>query len=120
MIANSQFSRFIGNSKPNQLIARCLGDNFLIGLSASFLPRGVLDCNLTHRRSVAELCTLFKIKSNPMHPLSGALPLPYVPARVNYSWCFSCSYSTRSRLLVVGLLSIAEPLCPFRCLFRTI
>ena len=25
---------------------------------------------------------LFKIKSNPMHPLSGSLPLPYVPARV--------------------------------------
>ena len=25
---------------------------------------------------------LFKIKNNPMHPLSGALPLPYVPARV--------------------------------------
>ena len=25
---------------------------------------------------------LFKIKSNPMDPLSGALPLPYVPARV--------------------------------------
>ena len=25
---------------------------------------------------------LFKIKSNPMHPLSGALPLPYVPVRV--------------------------------------
>ena len=25
---------------------------------------------------------LFKIKSNPMHPLSGALSLPYVPARV--------------------------------------
>ena len=25
---------------------------------------------------------LFKIKSNQMHPLSGALPLPYVPARV--------------------------------------
>ena len=25
---------------------------------------------------------LFKIKSNPWHPLSGALPLPYVPARV--------------------------------------
>ena len=23
-----------------------------------------------------------KIRSNPMHPLSGALPLPYVPARV--------------------------------------
>ena len=25
---------------------------------------------------------LFKIKSNPMHPLSGALPLPSMPARV--------------------------------------
>ena len=25
---------------------------------------------------------LFKIKSNPMLPLSGALPVPYVPARV--------------------------------------
>ena len=25
---------------------------------------------------------LFKIKSNPMHPWSGALPLPCVPARV--------------------------------------
>ena len=25
---------------------------------------------------------LFKIKSNPMHPLSGALPLPYVPTCV--------------------------------------
>ena len=23
-----------------------------------------------------------KIKSNPMHPLIGALPLPYVPARI--------------------------------------
>ena len=50
--------------------------------SAGYLAGGVLDCNLAHRRSVAELCMIFKIKSNPMHPLSGALPLPYVPARV--------------------------------------
>ena len=50
--------------------------------SAGFLAGGVLECNLAHRRSVAELCMLFKIKSNPMHPLSAALPLPYVPARV--------------------------------------
>ena len=49
---------------------------------AGFLAGGVLDRNLAHRRSVAELCKLFKIKSNPMYPLSGALPLPYVPARV--------------------------------------
>ena len=50
--------------------------------SVGFLAGGVLERNLAHRRSVAELCMLFKIKSNPMHPLSGALPLPYVPARV--------------------------------------
>ena len=50
--------------------------------SARFLAGGVLECNLTYRRSVAELCMLFKIKSNPMHPLSCALPLSYVPARV--------------------------------------
>ena len=43
--------------------------------SAGFLTGGVLDCNLAHRRSVAELCMLFMNKSNPMHPLSGALPL---------------------------------------------
>ena len=41
-----------------------------------------LTATLHHRRSEAELCMLFKIKSNPLHPLSGALPLPYVPARV--------------------------------------
>ena len=39
-------------------------------------------CTIKHR-SVAELCMLFKIRSNPMHPLRGALPLPYVPGRVN-------------------------------------
>ena len=50
--------------------------------SASFSAGGVLECNLANPRSVAVLCMLFKIKSNPMHPLSGALPLPYVAARV--------------------------------------
>ena len=49
--------------------------------SAGFLAGGVLDCNLAHHRSVAELCMIFKIKSIPMHPLSAALPLPYVQAR---------------------------------------
>ena len=50
--------------------------------SAGFLAGGVLDCNIAHRRSVAELCMVFKIKTNPMHRLNGALPLPYVPAHV--------------------------------------
>ena len=86
--------------------------------SADFLAGWVLECNLSHRRSVAELCMLFKIKSNPMHPLSGALPLPYVPARITVVlWLLIC---TRSRLLVVGLLSIAEALRSSLCLFGTI
>ena len=43
---------------------------------------GVFECDLVHRRSVAVLCMLFKIRCNPMHPLYGALPLPYVPVQV--------------------------------------
>ena len=47
-----------------------------------FLAGGVLNCNLSHRRSVAMLCMLYKIRCNPMCPLCGALPVPYVPVRV--------------------------------------
>ena len=42
----------------------------------------MFECDLAHRRSVAVLCVLYKIRCNPMHPLSGALPVPYVPVRV--------------------------------------
>ena len=43
---------------------------------------GVFACDLAHRRSVSVLCMLYKIRRNPMHPLYGALPVPYVPVRV--------------------------------------
>ena len=46
------------------------------------LTGGVLNCNLSHLRSVAVLCVLYKIGCNPMHPLCSALPVPYVPVRV--------------------------------------
>ena len=49
---------------------------------AGFLTGGVLDCDLVHRRSVAVLGTLYKIRCNPMHPICSALPVPYVPVRV--------------------------------------
>ena len=49
---------------------------------AWFLAGGVLNCNLSQRRSVAVLCMLYKIRCNPMHPLCGTLPVPYVPVRV--------------------------------------
>ena len=49
---------------------------------ARFLTVGVLECDISHRRSVAVLCMLYKIRCNPVHPLNGALPGPYVPAWV--------------------------------------
>ena len=42
----------------------------------------MLECGISHRRSVAVLCMLYKIRCNPMHPLNGALPGPYLPVRV--------------------------------------
>ena len=51
---------------------------------ASFLTGGVFECDLAHRRSVAVLYMLNKIRCNPMHPLCGALPVPYVPVRVTH------------------------------------
>ena len=48
----------------------------------SFLTGGVFECDLAHRQSMAELCMLHKIRCNSMHPLYGALPVPYVPVRV--------------------------------------
>ena len=49
---------------------------------ASFLTGGLFECDLAHRRPVAILCMLYKIRCNSMHPLYGALPMPYVPVRV--------------------------------------
>ena len=42
------------------------GDSFLTGV--------IFECDHAHRRSVAVLSMLYKIKCNPMHPLYGALP----------------------------------------------
>ena len=49
---------------------------------ASFLTGCVFECDIAHRRSVAVLCMLYKIKCNPMLPLYGALPVTYVLDRV--------------------------------------
>ena len=49
---------------------------------ASFLPVGVFECDIAHRRSVAVLCMLYKIMCNPMQPTCGcvgALPVQHVP-----------------------------------------
>ena len=49
---------------------------------ARFLTVHVFECDISHRRSVAVPCMLYKIRCNPVHPLNGALPGPYVPVRV--------------------------------------
>ena len=60
---------------------------------ASFLTGGVtlhiVECDLAHRRSVAVLCMLYKIRCNPMHPLYSAIPVPYVPVRVTHGTVIS-------------------------------
>ena len=47
-----------------------------------FLTGDVFKCDIAHRRSVAVLCMLYKIRCNPEHPFNCALPGPYVPVRV--------------------------------------
>ena len=49
---------------------------------ARFLTGGVFECEIAHRRSVAILCMLYKIRCHPVLPLNGALPGPYVPVLV--------------------------------------
>ena len=49
---------------------------------ARFLTGVVFECDIAHRRSVAVLHMLYKIRCNPMHPLNDRLPGPYVPVRV--------------------------------------
>ena len=51
-------------------------------LLAGFLTGGMFECDITHRRSMAVLCMMYKNKCNPMHPPNGALPGPYVPVWV--------------------------------------
>ena len=53
--------------------------------SARFLTWGVFEYDITHRRSVAVLCILYKIRCNPMHPLYSGRPLPSVPVWVTRS-----------------------------------
>ena len=48
---------------------------------ARFLTGGVFECDIAHRRSLAVLCMLYKIRCNPMHPLNDALPIQYLQCR---------------------------------------
>ena len=60
---------------------------------ARFRTRGVFECDISHRRSVAVLRMLYEIRCNPVHPLNGALPAPYVPLRVTRCSLFAHRYT---------------------------
>ena len=75
-------------------------------------------CDLAHRRSVAVLCMLHKIRCNSMHPLYGALPVPYVPVRLHA--VLLSHIGTLMRLLAAEPFSIAGHLFPGQCLCGTI
>ena len=67
-----------------------------------FLTGGVCDCDISHRRSVAVLCMLYKIWCNPVHLFNGALPGPYVRAQVTRGALVAHRYTyapTRCRTL---------------------
>ena len=68
---------------------------------ASFLTGGVFEGDFAHRRSVTVLCMLYKIRCNPLHPLSGS------------------HIGTLMCLLAAEPHSIAWLLFPFRCLCGT-
>ena len=68
----------------------------------------MFEYDLAHRRSVAVLRMLYKIRCNQMHPLYG---VPYVPVRV---------IGTPMRLLGAEPRSIAGLLFPCQCLCGTI
>ena len=71
---------------------------------ARFLIGGMFECDIAHRRSVAVLCMLFKMRCNPMHPLNDALPGSYVPLRVTRSALVTSVY-----LCATSLQNLAVP-----------
>ena len=83
-----------------------------------FLTGGVFECVITHRRSVAVLCMVYKISCNPMHLLNGALPGLYVPVRVT---CGLWSHiGMVMRRLAAEVRSITGLLFPSQCPSGTI
>ena len=85
--------------------------------AATFSTGGVFECDLAHRRSVAVLCMLYKIRCYPMHPLYGALPMPCVPVRVTrgdviaHRYTYACRTSQYARTFILLSVSLWNDLC---------
>ena len=51
---------------------------YRVASGTRFLTGVVFACDITHRRSVAVLYMLYKVRCNPMHSLYGTLHMPCV------------------------------------------
>ena len=71
--------------------------------------------DIAYRRSVAVLCMLYKIRSNPVHPLNNG---PYVPVRVTRGVLVAHRYTLRR--LAAEPRSTAGLLFPSQCPSGTI
>ena len=75
---------------------------------ARFLTGGVFECDLAHRRSVAVLNMLYKIRCNLMHLLYGALPVPVEVTRGTviahlYTYAPPCCRTSQFRMTFIPL-----------------
>ena len=77
---------------------------------AWFLTGGVFECDSAHRRSVAIMCMMYKIRCNPVHPLNGALPGRYVPVRVTCGALVAHRYTYAPPRSTAGLSFLSQ--CP--------
>ena len=71
-----------------------------------FLAFGALECNLAHQRSVAVLCMLVKINSNPIHPHSGAFTRGVLVAHMHSFAAPRCRTSQYHRTFVPHSVSL--------------
>ena len=78
--------------------------------SARFLTGGVFECDIYHRKYLALLCMLYKIRCNPVHPLDGALPGPYLPVPVTRGALVAHRYTYALPRSTAGLLFPSQ--CP--------
>ena len=87
---------------------------------ARFLTGGVFECAISHRRSVAVLCILYKIRCDPVHPLNGALPGLDRMCQRGLHAVLWLHIGTLMHSLAAEPCSTAGLLFPFRCPSGTI
>ena len=71
---------------------------------ARLLTGSVFECDIAHRRSVAVLCVLYKIRCNPMHPLT----MRYLDRMCQYGLT-RCPGRTSVNLCTISLQNLTVP-----------